>query len=59
MSKLRAIRVLYSDGQMLATSMAAHLTDKEMLDYFEIGKEFNLGSVKDNLQKVVKREILR
>ena len=59
MSKLRAIAVVYSDGNLLTTNMAAHLSDKEMLEYFAIGKVFNIGSVKDNLQTVIKREIIK
>jgi hypothetical protein len=33
--------------------MASHLTDKEIEKYFEIGKEFNVGNVDDDMQKVV------
>jgi hypothetical protein len=47
--------------------MAAHLTDGEILYYFTPGTVFNLGNGKtandgnigDNLQKVVKCEILK
>lgn len=56
---LRAVRVTYSDGSVIATDMAAHLTDQEMLDYFKIGRQFNIGSVTDNMQTVTKCEILR
>jgi len=59
MSKLRAIAVVYSDGSFLTTNMAAGLSDKEMLEYFSIGKVFNIGQVEDNLQTVVKREIIK
>lgn len=59
MSNLRAIKVTYSNGDVVSTSMAAGLTDQEMLDYFSIGKWFNIGSVTDNMQQVVKREILK
>lgn len=59
MSNLRAIKVTYSDGTVITTSMAANLTDKQMLDYFRPGKVFNLGSLNDNLQYVVSREILK
>ena len=58
MSNLRAIKVTYSNGDVVRTSMAANLTDEEMLDYFRVGKVFNIGSVKDNLQKVVKAELI-
>jgi len=59
MSNLRAIKVTYSDGSEISTSMAAHLTDEEMLNYFEVGKWFNIGSCDDNMQQVVSAEILR
>lgn len=59
MSNLRAIKVTYSNGDVVSTSMAAGLTDQEMLDYFSIGKWFNIGNTTDNMQQVVKREILK
>lgn len=55
---MRAIKVTYSNGDVVSTSMAKHLTDKEMLDYFSIGKWFNIGSVSDDMQQVTNREIL-
>ena len=59
MKELRAIKVTYSDGSEIIASMASHLTDEEMLNYFEVGKWFNIGSNADNMQQVVKSEILR
>lgn len=58
--KLRSVKVTYSNGETQGVSMAAHLTDDEILNYFKIGKVFNLGKngVEDNLQKVTKVEIL-
>lgn len=56
---MRAIKVYYSNGDTISTSMAAHLTDKEMQDYFAVGKWFNIGSVEDNMQQVIKTEILK
>lgn len=55
---LRAVKVLYSDGTEICTNMAAHLTDEDMLNYFAPGKWFNIGNVEDNMQQVVKTEIL-
>ena len=58
-NELRAIKVTYSNGTEISTSMAKHLTDNEMLDYFAVGKWFNIGSGElDNMQQVVKTEIL-
>lgn len=64
MRKLRAIRVTYSDGTVITTNMAAHLTDEQAMAYFKVGKVFNLGthfpdSQEDNEQVVVKAEILK
>lgn len=59
LSKLRGVRVTYADGSVIPTSMAAHLTDDEIYDYFKPGKMFNIGSVEDNMQAVDKVEIIR
>jgi len=56
---MRAIKVTYSNGDTICTSMAKSLTDDEMLNYFSIGKWVNLGSVGDNMQQVTNRQILR
>lgn len=58
-TNLRAIEVTYSNGDVILTSMAAHLTDEQMTDYFRVGKQFNIGSATDNMQKVVSTKILR
>lgn len=59
MDNLRGVKVTYSDGNVINTSMAAHLTDPEILNYFAVGKWFNIGSCDDNMRQVVKAEILR
>lgn len=56
---MRVIKVYYSNGDTIVTSMAANLTDKEMQDYFAVGKRFNIGTVTDNIQQVIKTEILK
>ena len=56
---LRAVSVTYSDGNIIDTSMARGLTDQEIKEYFAVGKTFNIGNVTDNLQTVVKCEILK
>jgi hypothetical protein len=53
---MRSVKVTYSDGTVINTSLAAHLTDKEIHDYFKVGKAFNLGNVTDNMQTVVSCE---
>lgn len=58
-NKLREIKVFYSDGQERFVNMASSITDKEILDYFSIGRLFNLGDgPKDYFAKVTKVEIL-
>jgi len=54
---LRSAKVTYSDGTVINTSLASHLTDKEIHKYFKIGKSFNIGNgPADNMQAVVKCE---
>lgn len=57
--ELRAVRVTYDSGDVIETSMASGLTDEEILAYFKVGTEFNIGSVSDKMAKVTKVEILR
>jgi hypothetical protein len=57
--KLRAVKVTYSDGTTSSTSMAAHLTDSDIKQYFRIGRKFNIGNVRDKIVEVKKVEILK
>ncbi len=51
--KLREVKVLFDDGNVIHTNMAAHLTDKEIYNYYKKGRVFNLGKgEKDYLSKV-------
>jgi hypothetical protein len=59
MSNLRAVKVHFANGDTISTSMAAHLTDEQIRDYYRIGSVFNIGNVTDNMQKVTKLEILK
>jgi len=57
--KLRSVEVTYSTGDIIATSMAAHLTDDDIFQYFRIGKVFNIGNgVNDKLARVTNVKIL-
>ena len=57
---LRVVKVTYDDGDVITTSMAAHLTDKDIKEYFRIGKKFNIGSGEiDRIVAVKKVKILR
>lgn len=54
---MRAVKVTYSNGESITTDING--TDQEILDYFKVGKSFNLGKgEKDDIQTVVKAEIL-
>jgi len=57
--KLRAAKITFENGDTITTSLASDLTDEDIYDYYKIGKTFNIGNVKDNLQKVADVEILR
>jgi hypothetical protein len=57
---LRAIEVTYDTGDVIQTSMAANLTDEEMLDYFKVGRQFNIGlGPHDKMAIVVDAKILK
>ncbi|NTW18170.1 MAG: hypothetical protein HGA42_00550 [Nostocales cyanobacterium W4_Combined_metabat2_030] len=51
---LRTVKVTYSNGESITTSMAAHLTDTEIKAYFRIGKTFNIGNGAKDLMVQVK-----
>lgn len=58
--ELRSVRVTYDDGTVIPTSMAHNLSDNEILNYFAIGRTFNIGDgPHDKLAKVKKVEILK
>jgi len=55
---MRSAKITYSNGAVINTSLAAHLTNKEISEYFKIGKSFNIGNgPDDNMQTVVSCEI--
>lgn len=56
--ELRKVKVNFENGDSISTNMASHLTDQEILDYYKVGKEFNLGNPEDNMTKVKSVEIL-
>jgi len=57
---LRAVKVYFTNGDSLVTSMAAGLTDKEIRDYYKKGRVFNVGAgAKDRMTKVKSVRILK
>ena len=59
MNNLRSVKITYSDGNIIYTNMATNLTNKEIYNYFKIGKSFNIGCITDNMQTITKCEILK
>lgn len=55
----RHIEVKLSDGNIISTSMAAHVTDQEIKDYYKIGMTLNTGIVNDNLVQITEVNILK
>src|ERR1035437_8627075 len=55
---MKHARVTYADGSVINTSING--SHKEILEYFTIGKKFNIGigDNTDNMQAVVKCEIV-
>jgi hypothetical protein len=52
---LREVEVLFKNGRVLQTSMAAGLTNKEIKNYYKIGRVFNLGKGDKDLMTTVKK----
>lgn len=48
--------VKYSNGDHISTSING--TEKEIKEYFKVGKSFNIGSVSDNVQQVVECKVI-
>lgn len=62
-NNLRSVKVNFENGDSISTSMAAHLTDEQINDYYKIGRPFNLGNGsagkrEDRMTKVKSVEIL-
>jgi len=57
--ELRVVQVNYEGGDTITTSMAGHLTNKEIQDYFKVGKKFNIGNVKEKIRAVNSVVILK
>ena len=56
---MRTVRVTYSNDQIITTDMAEGTSDDEILDYFAIGRWFNLGNAGDVMATVRRVEILK
>ena len=57
--QLREVQVTYQGGDVITTSMNGTLTDKEIEEYFKIGKKFNIGCVTDKIRAVKSVVILK
>lgn len=59
-SKLRSVRIKYSNGDTVLTSMAAGITDNQIRTYFMIGRAFNIGDgPNDQIATVIDVDILK
>jgi hypothetical protein len=56
-NRKHAVRITYSNNDTIETEING--TEEEVKKYYAIGNEFNIGSVEDNIQKVVKLEFIR
>ena len=54
---METAKIHFSNGDTITTSI--NDTHSKILEYYAIGKVFNIGNVSDNLQTVVKCEILK
>ena len=57
-TKEKGVKVTYSDGTVISTSVNPKISDKAVSCYFKVGKVFNIGQVEDKLVKIIKAEIL-
>jgi hypothetical protein len=58
-SKMRSVKVNFTDGSDMTTSVAANMSDKDIKDYYKVGKSFNVGKGdKDKMAKVKSVEIM-
>lgn len=52
-NNLRSVTVKYENGDVVNTSVAKHLTDEEIRDYFKVGTKVNVGiGPQDNIQTI-------
>lgn len=60
MAQLREVKVTFENDNVIHTSMAAHLEDDDILEYYKKGRQFNLGSsAQDILTKVKEVAIIK
>lgn len=57
--ELRVVQITYEGGDVVTTSMAGNLTDKDIKEYFRIGRKFNIGSSKEKIRAVKSVIILK
>ena len=46
----KSVKVTFSDNSFIETVING--TQKEIREYYKIGRQFNLGNITDNMQKV-------
>lgn len=53
---MRTVKVSYANNDTITTSING--TEDEIKTYFAIGRQFNIGNVEDNMQRVTALEFL-
>ena len=56
--ELDYVRVYYTNGVNIPTEMNPKLTDKEIRDYFKVGRVFNIGNGENDRMTKVKRVVI-
>ena len=58
-AKFRSVKVVYSDGTHITTSMNPNITDSEIRQYFKVGQRANIGQgERDKVVTIKSVEIL-
>ena len=53
---MKVVKVTFTDGDTITTSING--TNDEIKAYYRIGRQFNIGSVDDNMQLVTALEFI-
>jgi len=54
---MRVVKVLFGNGDSITTSING--TNQEIEAYYRVGRQFNIGSVDDNMQLVKSLEFMQ
>lgn len=54
---LRSVKVTFDNGEVLNTSISANSTDKQIRDYYKVGRKLNIGTIDDKMATITEVEI--